>query len=69
MQKIKSFTDGYINLPVRQLDNGSIQFDAEQAAIGVGISQIAKSGNEVVRWERVNNIYRPPEVGMQIKKR
>ncbi|EIW14279.1 Phage antirepressor [Lactiplantibacillus pentosus KCA1] len=68
MQKIKSFTDGYINLPVRQLDDGSIQFDAEQAAIGIGISQIAKSGNEVVRWERVNKYLSSPKVGMQISK-
>lgn len=68
MQKIKSFTDGYVNLPVRQLDDGSIQFDAEQAAIGFGISFVAKSGNVVVRWERVNKYLSSPEVGIQIKK-
>ena len=68
MQKIKSFTDGYVNLPVRQLDDGSVQFDAEQAAIGFGISFVAKSGNVVVRWERVNKYLSSPEVGMQIKK-
>lgn len=68
MKQLQSFTDGYVNLPVRQLDDGSIQFDAEQAAIGIGISQIAKSGNEVVRWERVNKYLSSPQVGMQIKK-
>lgn len=68
MKKLQSFTDGYINLPLRQLDDGSIQFDAEQAAIGMGISQIAKSGNEVVRWERVNKYLSSPKVGMQISK-
>ncbi|WP_423348498.1 phage antirepressor [Lactiplantibacillus plantarum] len=68
MKKLQSFTDGYINLPVRKLDDGSIQFDAEQAAIGMGISQIAKSGNEVVRWERVNKYLSSPKVGIQISK-
>ncbi|WP_339962062.1 phage antirepressor KilAC domain-containing protein [Lactiplantibacillus plantarum] len=68
MKQLQSFTDGYINLPVQQLDEGSIQFDAEQAAIGLGISQIAKSGNEVVRWERVNKYLSSPKVGMQISK-
>lgn len=29
-------------------------FDAETAAIGLGITQIAKSGNVSVRWNRVN---------------
>lgn len=34
--------------------NGQVMFDAETAAIGIGLSFVAKSGNEVVRWERVN---------------
>ena len=34
--------------------NGQLMFDAETAAIGMGISFVAKSGNEVVRWGRVN---------------
>jgi prophage antirepressor-like protein len=61
MQKIKSFTDGYVNLPVRQLDDGSIQFDAEQAAIGLGIS-LEKSGIKYVRWERVRKYLNSPLV-------
>lgn len=68
MKQLQSFTDGYVNLPVRQLDDGSVQFDAEQAAIGFGISFVAKSGNVVVRWERVNKYLSSPVVGMQIKK-
>lgn len=35
-------------------DNGQALFDAETVAIGLGISRVATSGNEVVRWERVN---------------
>ncbi|KZT80979.1 Phage antirepressor protein [Lactiplantibacillus plantarum] len=61
MQKIKSFTDGYVKLPVRQLDDGSIQFDAEQAAIGLGIS-LEKSGIKYVRWERVRKYLNSPLV-------
>lgn len=40
--------------------NGQVMFDAETAAIGLGISQIAKSGNEVVRWERIGLGFRIP---------
>ena len=35
-------------------ENGQILFDAESAAIGLGLSTVAKSGNVVVRWSRVN---------------
>ena len=34
--------------------NGQVMFDAESAAIGLGISDVAKSGNVVARWQRVN---------------
>ena len=34
--------------------NGQVMFDAESAAVGLGISEIAKSGNTVVKWTRVN---------------
>ena len=53
MNQLKIFNNGNVDLPVREV-NGRIEFDAEASAIGLGISQIAKSGNEVVRWERVN---------------
>lgn len=36
------------DLAVKEID-GEVYFNAEQAAIGLGISQIAKSGNVVVR--------------------
>lgn len=44
-------------------ENGQVMFDAETAAIGLGISQFARSGNEVVRWERVNKYLGIPTSG------
>lgn len=41
------------NLKVKE-ENGQVLFDAETAAIGLGISDVAKSGNTVARWARVN---------------
>ncbi|MBJ7631652.1 hypothetical protein HAU43_00790 [Weissella confusa] len=49
-------------------ENGQVMFDAETAAIGLGISQIAKSGNEVVRWERVNKYLGIPTSGDAIER-
>ena len=54
MNSLQEFTNGDIKLPVRTNENGDIEFDAEKAAIGLGISETAKSGNEVVKWTRVN---------------
>ena len=34
---VKMFSYGDIELPVKMNDNGSIEFDAEQSAIGFGI--------------------------------
>ena len=53
MGNLQQFTNGSFNLPVRQLADGSIEFDAEQAAIGLGISDI-KNCQIYVRWNRVN---------------
>lgn len=50
---VKMFSNGLVDLPVKEVD-GQVMFDAEQSAIGLGISFVAKSGNEVVRWSRVN---------------
>ena len=36
-------------------ENGTAWINAEDAARGLGFTQIAASGNLVVRWERVNN--------------
>ena len=51
-----------INLPVKEV-GGQVYFEAEAAAIGLGISQLAHSGNEVVRWERVNKYLGIPTSG------
>lgn len=55
------------NLKVKEV-NGQVMFDAETAAIGLGISQIAKSGNKVVRWERVNKYLGIPTSGDAIER-
>lgn len=49
-------------------ENGRIMFDAETAAIGLGISFVAKSGNDVVRWKRVNEYLSIPTSGDEIKR-
>lgn len=49
-------------------ESGQVMFDAESAAIGLGISQIAKSGNKVVRWERVNKYLGIPTSGDAIER-
>ena len=41
------------DLAIKEID-GEVYFNAEQAAIGLGISDVAKSGNIVARWARVN---------------
>ncbi|MBJ7680614.1 hypothetical protein HAU30_09095 [Weissella confusa] len=57
----------FSGLKVKEV-NGQVMFDAESAAIGLGISQIAKSGNEVVRWERVNKYLGIPTSGDAIER-
>ena len=49
MNEVKVFD----NLKVKE-ENGQVLFDAESAAIGLGISEVAKSGNTVVKWTRIN---------------
>ncbi len=39
---------GYLN------ENGTAFFNVEDIARGLGFTQVAKSGNVVIRWERVN---------------
>ena len=54
--EIKVFENADLNLQVKALMNpdGSISVNAEDMAIGFGWVTVAKSGNEVVRWARVN---------------
>lgn len=63
MQNVQTFKYGDVELPVKTYADGSIEFDAEQSAIGLGISRIADSGNEVARWERVNKYLSMPTSG------
>lgn len=62
MNDVQVFSNGKIDLPVKEVD-GQVYFEAEAAAIGLGISRIANSGNVVVRWERVNNYLSVPTSG------
>ncbi|MBD5833859.1 ORF6C domain-containing protein [Weissella confusa] len=44
-------------------ENGQVMFDAESAAVGIGLTQI-KNGTTYVRWERVNALLKnSPRVG------
>ncbi|HIY91576.1 MAG TPA: phage antirepressor KilAC domain-containing protein [Candidatus Companilactobacillus pullicola] len=62
MNNLQEFTNGDIKLPVRLKENGDIEFNVEKAAIGLGISTVAKSGNVVVRWQRVRNYLNSPQL-------
>ena len=58
MQKneVAIFKNPELNLQVRTILNpdGSISVNAEDTARGFGWTTVAKSGNEVVRWARIN---------------
>lgn len=54
MSELHEFNNGVIQLPVQINENGSIKFDAESAALGLGITQGVNS-KIYIRWERVNS--------------
>lgn len=56
MNRIQEFENVKLGFKVRvtQNEDGSISMNAEDAAIGYGLTRVAKSGNKVVRWERFN---------------
>lgn len=60
----QKFENNLFQLEVKT-ENGESLFDVETVAKSLGITQIAKSGNEVVRWERVNKYLKlsSPQVG------
>lgn len=62
MSELQSFVTGGLKLPVRLTDSGEVEFDVEQAAIGLGICQL-KNGKQYVRWERVAKYLNSPLVG------
>ena len=68
MQELQEFKNGDIKLPVRTAENGNIEFDAEKAAIGLGISTVATSGNVVVRWSRLNSYLDSTKSGASVSK-
>lgn len=53
--QLQIFKNEKLNLSVRAIQNedGSISIDIEDTARGFGWTTVAKSGNEVVRWTRV----------------
>ena len=53
MQNVQTFKYGDVELPVKAYADGSIEFDAEKAAIGFGLFEI-KNGKKYVIWKRVN---------------
>lgn len=56
MNELEIFKNDELGLQARMITNldGSISINAEDTARGFGWTTIAKSGNEVVRWARVN---------------
>lgn len=58
---VQTFKRGDIKLPVKTCEDGSIEFDAEQSAIGFGIC-LEKQGIKYVRWERVRKYLNSPQV-------
>ncbi|CUS26112.1 BRO domain-containing protein [Paucilactobacillus oligofermentans DSM 15707 = LMG 22743] len=63
--ELQKFSNGVVNLPIKKLEDGSIEFDAEQAAIGLGIVSSAK-GYTNVRWSRINEYLNSATTGRKI---
>lgn len=61
MNELQNFTNGIFNLDVK-VEGENILFSAEQVAKALGLTTVAKSGNEVVRWSRVSK-YLSQQVG------
>lgn len=55
-KEIQIFKNEKLNLQARAIQNedGSISIDIEDTAKGFGWTRIAQSGNEVIRWDRIN---------------
>lgn len=54
--ELQIFNNEELNLNIRAFENddGSISVSLEDTASGLGFVTVATSGNEVVRWSRVN---------------
>lgn len=67
MSNLQHFSNGNIDLPIKVKENGEVEFDAEQAAIGLGIVSESK-GYTNVRWSRINNYLNSATCGRKISK-
>lgn len=56
MEELQLFKNEDLELQIRAMKNedDSISVNLEDVARGLGFTRVAQSGNEVVRWERVN---------------
>ncbi|MDG6110947.1 hypothetical protein [Lactococcus formosensis] len=61
MSELQNFTNGIFDLDIK-VESEKVLFSAEQVAKTLGLTTIAKSGNEVVRWSRVSK-YLSQQVG------
>lgn len=70
MNNLMIFENKELGIGVKTIknDDGSISIDIESTAKGFGWTRIAQSGNEVVRWDRINKYISElgpyPQVGM-----
>ena len=64
MNNLQEFTNGDIKLPVRTNENGDIEFDAEKAAIGLGLIQ-SKNKKSMYDGKPLANIF-PRKLGKMI---
>lgn len=60
MSKVQVFNNGKIDLSVKEVD-GQVYFEAEAAAIGLGLTD-SKENKTYVRWARVRNYLNSPQV-------
>lgn len=66
MNELQVFNNGEVDLKVKEV-NGVVYLDAEQAAVGLGITSTSK-GYTNVRWSRVNEYLNSAKSGRKIKK-
>lgn len=65
MSELKVFRNEMFEVSI-QMENGEVLFDAENVSRCLGFTTIAKSGNETIRWARVNGYL--PENSPQVAK-
>lgn len=70
MGDVRIFNNTNLEMQVRTILNpdGSILVNAEDTAIGFGFTTVAKSGNAVVRWARVNDYLKELGFSQQVAK-